>query len=66
MQNRAVRVITGKSYEISSSDVLKELGWHPLANRGKQNKVIFMYKIRNNEYSESMTSMFSTSKNQKL
>ena len=32
MQNRAARVITGRSYDISSSTVLRGLNWQPLAN----------------------------------
>ena len=32
MQNRAARVITGKSYETRSIEILTELGWQPLVN----------------------------------
>ena len=63
MQNRAVRVITGKPYEVCSAEILKELRWQPLVDRRKQKKNIFMYKIKNNKFSECMTSMFNTSKN---
>ena len=58
MQNMAASVITGRSYEINSSDVLKELRWKPLEDRRKQNKAIFMHLVRNNNLPESMTSMF--------
>ena len=34
-----------------------------LVDRRKQKKNIFMYKIKNNKFSECMTSMFNTSKN---
>ena len=30
LQNRAARVITGKSYDVRSGDILKELCWQPL------------------------------------
>ena len=30
MQNRAARVITGKSYDVRSKDILQELSWQPL------------------------------------
>ena len=63
MQNRAARVITGKPYEVRSAEILKELGWQPLVDRRKQKKNIFMYKIKNNNHSECMTTMFNTSKN---
>jgi hypothetical protein len=63
MQNRAARVITGKSYETRSSEILKNLGWQPLLDRRKDKRVLFMYKIRNNEFPECLTSMFNTSNN---
>ena len=31
LQNRAARVISGKSYEIRSCEILSELGWRPPA-----------------------------------
>ena len=46
MQNRAARVITGKSYEVRSQSILQELGWQPLVDRWKQNKAVFMYKVK--------------------
>jgi hypothetical protein len=67
LQNRAARVITGKSYETRSSEFLKNLGWQPLLDRRKDKRALFMYKIRNNEFPECpnacMTSMFNTSNN---
>jgi hypothetical protein len=33
MQNRAARIITGKSYEIRTSELLKELNWQTLEER---------------------------------
>ena len=45
MQNRAARVITGKTYEVRSSEILRELDWQTLEKRRKCNKAIFMYKI---------------------
>ena len=50
MQNRAARVITGKSYEVRSDDILRELNWQPLVERRNDNKAVFMYKIKNGEY----------------
>ena len=63
MQNRSARVITGKSYESRSSEILTELGWQPLMTRMKMKKVTFIYNIRNNENNESMTNMFQISLN---
>ena len=33
LQNRAARVITGKSYDVRSRDILKEICWRPLIER---------------------------------
>jgi hypothetical protein len=33
LQNRAARVITGKSYDVRSKDILEELSWQPLMER---------------------------------
>ena len=30
LQNRAARIITGSTYDVSSENVLKELNWQPL------------------------------------
>jgi hypothetical protein len=64
LQNRAARVITGKSYEIRSSEILKNLGWQPLLNQRKAKRAIFMYKIRDNDLPECLASMFNISNNQ--
>ena len=45
LQNRAARIITGKTYEVSSEDVLTELDWQPLNQRYKTNKLFFMHRI---------------------
>ena len=47
LQNRAARIITGRTYDVRSDDVLKELNWEPLKQRYKINKTIFMHKVRN-------------------
>lgn len=46
LQNRAARIVTGKTYETRSLHVLKELHWQPFKERFKQQKLIFMHKIR--------------------
>ena len=64
LQNRAARVITGRTYETRSKDVLKELNWQPLSERLKRNKYIFMHKIKNNAMPQSVMQMFKVSENQ--
>ena len=59
MQNRAARVITGRSYEELSADVLKEIGWQSLEDRKKFNKLIFMHKVKCKARPDTMTSIFN-------
>ena len=47
LQNRAARVITGRSYKTRSRDVLT-LHWQPLKERFEHKKLFFIHKIRNN------------------
>ena len=64
MQNRAARVITGKSYEVRSDDILRELNWQPLVERRNDNKAVFMYKIKNGEYLANISNIFNVANNQ--
>ena len=42
------RVITGKTYDIRSIDVLTELNWKSLKLHFKSKKASFMHKVHNN------------------
>ena len=64
LQNRAARVITGKSYEVRSDDILRELNWQPLVERGNDNKAVFMYKMKNGEYLANISNIFNVANNQ--
>ena len=57
-------MITGRTYEVSSKDVLNELNWQPLRQRFRRNKSIFMYKIKNDSMPQSLTEMFKIRENQ--
>ena len=64
IQNRAARVITGKSYEVRSSEILRELDWQTLEKRRKCNKAIFMYKIKHtNEPPQCMANLLNVNNN---
>ena len=63
MQNRAAKVITGRSYEVPSADVLKEIGWQSLEDRRKFTKLIFMHKVKCKALPDTMTSMFNVNNN---
>ena len=65
MQNRASRIITGRSYETRSSDLLQELNWQTLKERRKEQKTIFMFKIRNRYVPENMANMFEILNNER-
>ena len=64
LQNRAARIITGKTYDIRSSEILENLGWQTLLERRQSKKALFMHKIRNNDgLPEGLTSMFTMTNN---
>ena len=63
LQNRAARIITGRTYDASSDDVLKELNWKALKQRYKVNKTIFMHKVRNDIMPSSLTNLFKIKTN---
>ncbi len=63
MQNRAARVITGRSYETPSSDVLRELDWKPLIDHWEKNSLVFMYKAKRNELPENLMDLFEIKNN---
>ncbi len=65
LQNRAARVITGKSYDVRSKDILEELSWQQLMERWGNSKAIFMHKVTNNgEYLENISSLFVVKNNE--
>ena len=47
LQNRAARVLTRSSYEVSSASLLSELGWNVLEKTRVKYKAILMYKVYN-------------------
>ncbi len=63
MQNRAARVITGRSYETPSSEVLRELDWKPLIDHWEKNSLVFMYKAKRNELPENLMDLFEIKNN---
>ena len=65
MQNRAARVITGRSYETPSNEILRELDWKPLVDHwGKKiNSLVFMYKTKRNELPENLMNLFEIKNN---
>ena len=65
LQNRAAHVITDKTYDVRSTDVLNELNWKPLKHQFKNKKEIFTCKVRNNAVPESIHEMFSIKDNQR-
>jgi len=64
LQNRAARIISGKTYDIRSCEILADLGWRPLVERMKFKKAMFMYNIKHNNSNEPMKNMFEISNNE--
>ena len=46
-----------------SQSILQELGWQPLVDRWKQNKAVFMYKVKNGNCLTNITNMFNVKNN---
>ena len=57
-QNRAARVITGKSYDVPSVDLLADLQWTSLEKRRNNSKLLLMYKIINGHTAPNLRNKF--------
>ena len=64
IQNRAARIITGESYEIRSSDLLRKLNWPNLKERRSHKKAIFMFEVKNEQVAQSVAELFSVTNNE--
>ncbi|MCG7879870.1 MAG: hypothetical protein N0C90_26630, partial [Candidatus Thiodiazotropha endolucinida] len=47
LQNEAARIVTGLTRSVSLDNLYRECGWVPLAERRRQQKLIFMYRSVN-------------------
>jgi hypothetical protein len=65
LQNRAARVITGDTYEIRSTNILKKLNWKTLEERRKEQKLAYVTKALSNQCSENVSTMFKISNSDK-
>ena len=61
LQNRAARVITRSSYDISSSSLLEELNWESLSTKRLKQKAILMFNTLNKRTPLYLQEMFSPS-----
>ena len=61
LQNRAARVITRSSYDISSSSLLEELNWESLSTKRLKQKAILMFNTINKHTPFYLQEMFSAS-----
>ena len=64
IQNKAARIITGESYEIRSSDLLRKLNWPNLKERRSHKKAIFMFEVKNEQVAQSVAELFSVTNNE--
>ena len=61
LQNRAARVITSSSYDISSSSLLEEHKWESLSTKPLKQKAILMFNNINKHTPFYLQEMFSPS-----
>ena len=47
MQNRAARILTGSSYDVPTTDLMRQLKWQPLEDRRDNKKALLMHKVKN-------------------
>ena len=59
------RVITGDTYEIRSTDILKKLNWKTLEERRKEQKLAYVAKALSNQCPENVSTMFKISNSHK-
>ena len=64
IQNRAARIITGESYEIRSSDLLRKLNRPNVKERRSHQKGMFMFKVQNEQVAQSVAELFSVTNNE--
>ena len=57
-QNRAARLITGKSYDVPSVDLLANLQWASFETRCINSKLLFVYKIINGHTALNLQNKF--------
>ena len=57
-QNRAARIITGKSYDVPSIELLANLQWTSLETRRINSKSLLMYKIINGHTAPNLRNKF--------
>ena len=60
LQNRAARVITHSSYDISSNLLLDQLKWNNLSVNRQKQKAILMYKTLNGQTPQYLHEMFTS------
>ena len=63
MQNRTARILTGSSYEIPSSDLLRQLNWKTLKVRREKKEAIIKYKVKHGLASEAMDKLIQIANN---
>ena len=47
MQNRAARVLTGSSYDVPTTELMRQLKWQTLEDRRGNKKALLMHKEKN-------------------
>ena len=64
IQNKVSRILTGSSYQIPSSDLLRKLNWKTLKERRDNKKAILTCKVKHGLASEAMDKLFQIANKQ--
>ena len=64
MQNRAARILTGSSYDVPTTDLMRQLKWQTLEDRRDHKKALLMHKVKNGTAPDLIKNLFNICDNQ--
>ena len=64
LQNRAARILTGSSYDVHTTDLLRQLQWQTLEERRGNKKALLMHKVKSGTAPDSIKNLFNVCDNQ--
>ena len=59
MQNRAARILTGSSYDVPTTDLMRQLEWQTLEDRRDNKKALLMHKVKNGTAPDLIKNLFN-------
>ena len=64
MQTRAARILTGSSYDVPITGLMRQLNWQTLEERRVNKKALLMYKVKNGTAPDPIKNLFKVCDNQ--